>query len=946
MSEDMLYLVDGSGYIYRAFHAVQPLSNSKGLPTNALFGFSRMLTKLLRDVSAQYIAVAFDSAGPTFRHEKYDQYKANRAECPEELVRQMPFFRELTRAYGIKVLEKSGVEADDILATIATRCESLPVTIVSGDKDLCQLVDSRITVWDAMRDVRYDPAGVEAKFGVKPEQIIDYLALTGDSSDNVPGIQGVGPKTAVHLLTSFGSIDGIYADLNAVTSLNGLRGAARVKELLDGRRDQLRLSQWLVTLLKDVEDFTGIEPGEMHWQGPDEDKLSNILRELEFRTTLFPNTSAVKTGEAKGAKGAGKGGSSEPPNLTGPENKPGKTSQAAQPVQGSMFQQAVVSAPPIERDFIIILRENFSVLHEALEGSQEFAFDTETDSLDALSAKLVGLSFAIRNQQGEFRSFYVPCRSEVGGEERLSWEELSPLLAPFFSSKKLKVAANLKYDMAVLRTNGITCIGPYSDIMLVSYVFNPDLRQHGLKELARRYLHEEMVSYAELTKGYASLDAVPLERIASYASHDAEAALKIHHQLRPQLSPGQEKLLSEIELPLVKVLEDMERAGIKVDRSILEGMSQEFEGEIRQLEKELYALCGREINLNSPKQLSSLLFGELKLPTAGIKKTTHGYSTDAAALDRLCKVHPFPQKLLEYRELFKLKSTYLDALQRLIRPETGRIHTSFNQAIAATGRLSSSEPNLQNIPIRNDRGRKIRRAFVAEKGSLLISADYSQVELRILAHLADDKALRSAFESGADIHTRTAELIFPNEFLAASDARKKELRRYAKTINFGVIYGMGAFRLADELEISRGEASEFIKQYFANYSGVSQYFAELEESAKQRGYVETLFGRRRYLRDIDSSGRDFNYAVRSALNAPIQGTAADIMKLAMIKLHRSLERYEGRAKLVLQVHDELVVEAEVAIAQEVNQLVCEEMKGAVSLSVPLEVESRVSTGWS
>ena len=932
---ERLYLVDGSGYIYRAFYAVAPLSNSTGLPTNALFGFSRMIAKLLKDVSARHIAVAFDSKEPTFRHLKFDNYKANRAECPPELVLQMPYFRDLTKAYGISVLEQSGIEADDILATIATNYHDAPVTIVSGDKDLCQLVNEQITVWDAMRDIHYTASAVREKFGVSPEQIVDYLALIGDTSDNVPGIPGIGPKTAATLLNQFTTIDGIYQNLETIGEVKGLRGAARVIELLTANKEQLALSQWLVTLLKDVEEFRSPNREQLTWHGPDQSLLQEILSKLEFRSPLLissPSTSVKEIAEA--------------PALKAKEKKERKEKQSTGARQEDLFAKAVESkAAPVIRDYLLVTKDNFSALIKSLEQANSFAFDLETSSLDRLSTRIVGFSFAIRNAEGTVEGFYLPVRFRPEDQTFLELKEIRFQLKNLFVAEKLKIGSNLKFDLAVLISSGFFVQGPFGDTMLLSYVINPDIRQHGLKDLARKILHEEMVSYETMLKGKSSIDEVPIQELGSYASHDAEAALKIHEELLKVLLPSQAKLYNDIEIPMISVLEEIERAGIKVDAKILKEMSDQFQVEIISLEKELYLLAGREINLNSPKQLSGLLFSELGLPVAGIKKTTHGYSTDAAALERLSRVHPLPAKLLEYRELFKLKSTYLDALPKLIREDTGRIHTSFNQAVAATGRLSSPEPNLQNIPIRNEKGRRIRTAFIAEENFQLICADYSQVELRILAHLSEDAELTQSFLKGLDIHTRTAELIFPGRFSSADDQEKKELRRYAKTINFGVIYGMGAFRLADELSLSRAEAGEFINQYFNTYSGVRAYFDNLEESAKSLGYVETVFGRRRYLKDIDSSGRDFNYAVRSLLNAPLQGTAADIMKIAMINLSQSLKPYGIRARVVLQVHDELIVECHKDISEEIRSLVVARMSTAVKLNIPLEVDARIVSNW-
>jgi DNA polymerase-1 len=881
VSEETLYLVDGSGYIYRAFYAVAPLSNSKGLPTNALFGFRRMLEKLLKDVSARHIAVAFDRGEPTFRHEKYEAYKANRLECPEDLVAQMPYFRELVDAFGIEVLEQPGVEADDIIGTIASVKTGQQVVIVSGDKDLCQLVSDRVTVWDAMRDIRYDPSGVVDKFGVAPEQIVDYLAIVGDTSDNVPGVSGVGPKTAVALLKHFGSIETMLMRTAEIESIPGLRGAKRVRELIEGGRGQLPLSRELVSLKLDVHPYTD-NAKSYEWKGPDRNKLTELFQELEFKEPQLERLAA-----GNGVKS--------------------------------------------DRSESYRLATDSTELIAELESCSEFSFDTETDSLDRLTAVPHGISFATRPGSG----WYV-----VLGD---CDEELKGKLAGFLSDPaKTKIASNLKFDLSVLKNVGIPVSPPVGDTMLASYILNPDHRQHGLKELSRRLLSEEVSSFEETFGKGGSISDAPIEKLAAYGAKDADLALRVHQALLAKLPEESKKLYHEIELPLVFVLEEIERTGIRVDEDKLSELGAGFQSELLILERELTELAGREINFNSPKQLAELLFNELKLPTNGIKKTSHGFSTDASALEILAKHHPLPAKLLEYREIFKLNSTYIESLKSLINPRTGRVHTSFNQAVAATGRLSSSEPNLQNIPIRNERGRRIREAFVAADGEKLICADYSQIELRILAHLSGDEALCRAFREGRDIHTATAELLFPKEYEAGSESQRKELRRFAKTINFGVIYGMGAQRLSGELGISRSEADRFISNYFSTYSGVADYFKSLEEQAEREGYVQTLYGRRRYIKDINTTGRDPRYAVRSALNAPIQGTAADIMKIAMINLHREL--IPG-ARIVLQVHDELIVECRADLSEEVREQVERVMTRAVDLRVPLAVEGRVSDSW-
>ena len=913
---ETVYLVDGSGYIFRAYYAVQSLSNSRGFPTNALYGFARMVTKLLRDVNARYIAVTFDTSAPTFRHEMYSAYKANRLECPADLVLQLPYFRRLVEAFGLRFLEKPGVEADDIIATLALRLRAAGnrVVIVSGDKDLTQLVTDGIEVWDAMRDNVFDRQAVKAKFDVYPEQMLDYLALVGDSSDNVPGIKGIGPKTASKLLEHFGTLDNLLENLNAIEEIKGLRGAASVRKAIEEGAEILSLSRRLVALCTDVEPFSQLTgAADLLWHEPHVEQLVPLFEELEFSNLLdeFPFLSADCIAKARQDTGG----------------KP-------------------------EKDYRIITEDTLAEFAASLASQSVFAFDTETTSLDVFDCRLVGMSFSW--ERG--KAYYLPLGGEVERERQLDAERVKELLGPFFADSGVKkIGLNLKFDIGVLEEHGYAVEGQLFDSMLCSYVLHPDSRQHGLKTLAQQYLGEAMVTYEQLLGDCDNISQVAVDRVAQYACHDAEMSWVLAGILESNLgdrgeqgSSSLRRVFEEVEMPLVKVLSRMERKGIKVDAGYLASLDREFGDELAGLEREISRLAGVEFNINSPKQLAQILFEKLKIPTLGVKKTKSGLSTDAEVLRKLLGQHEIIRQLLEYRELHKLKSTYIQALNRLIQPKTGRIHTSFNQAVTATGRLSSSEPNLQNIPIRNPRGRRIRAAFVAEPGFLLLSADYSQIELRVLAHLSGDSALGNAFFSGEDIHLRTAKELFGA--LAVSGAEIKEYRRIAKTINFGIIYGMGAFRLAQDLGVTRKQAQKYIDDYFARYPKVREYFDRLNCQINERGYVETLFGRRRYLKDVDTSGRDAGYASRSLLNAPIQGSAAEIIKLAMIKLNRRLDESAKRhdadwAAMVLQVHDELVFEVKEDSLSALTEMVITEMESAVELSVPLKVDVRIGKSW-
>lgn len=894
MSADTLYLVDGSGYIFRAYYAVAPLSNDSGMPTNALLGFTRMLMKLLKDVSAKYIAVTFDMAGPTFRHEMYDAYKANRGECPEDLVPQMPYFRSIVQAMGITSCEKQGVEADDIIATLCRCFPEHPITIVSGDKDLTQLVNDRVTVWDAMRDRTFQPESVQTKFGVAPEQIIDFLALTGDSSDNVPGLKGVGPKTAAKLLNEGGTLEELLKNPSKVLEIQGLRGREKLRSQLESSADVVRLSKELVTLDSVVEPFSAIRDiDQFAWSQANMEQLTPLFEELSFHRLLA-------------------------------EFSPKSGGQKLE-----------------EKSYSIV--EDLSSFSELLSSQSAFAFDTETSGLDIRSSELLGISISWAPHQ----AFYIPIIAAEG--KTFALQEVVEEIGPIFADGEIKkYGLNLKYDIGVLAEHGFQVEGLTFDSMLASYVLNPDKRQHGLKSLARIHFQEEMKSYKEVVGDAPHLGHVPLEQVADYACHDADVSWRLPTVLSALLeksgapdTPSPRYVFEHIEMPLVQVLSDVERRGIRLDGGFLGELSDDTARDIEGLERRIHDHAGSEFNVNSPKQLAEVLFEKLEIPTQGVKKTKSGFSTDASVLRKLSSHHPIVDEIIEYRELYKLKHTYLDTLPKLIHPKTGRIHTSFNQAVAATGRLSSSEPNLQNIPIRTERGRRIREAFVAEEGSMLISADYSQIELRVLAHLSEDYVLCEAFRADEDIHLTTARELFG----MAEGAEQKRLRRIAKTINFGLIYGMSAFRLSGELGVSRKQASEYIERYFERYASVKRYFDQVAEKAELTGYTETLFGRRRFAKDIETAGRDAGYAKRSLMNAPIQGTAAEIIKLAMIALHRRLKDYRNAVGMVLQVHDELVVEAPAGLVDEVRGVVIEAMESAAELSVPLKVDSRVGKCW-
>jgi DNA polymerase-1 len=880
-----IYLIDGSSYIYRAYYAIRQLSNSKGVATNAVFGFTNMLLKVVRDERPDHLAVIFDAKGPTFRKEIYPEYKANRSAMPEDLRPQIPIIKQLVQAFNMPGLELEGFEADDIIATLARRFaeRGMAVTVVTGDKDLMQIVNEQVRLLDTMKDQVVGLPEVAERFGGTPDKVVEVQALAGDSSDNVPGVPGIGEKTARDLIAQFGTLENLLANIDQVS------GKKR-QENLRQYGEQARLSKTLVTLKDDLPlelDYDNFALSE-----PNREALTTLFKELEFHKLLQEFSSDER------ANGEG--------------------------------YRTVADEAQLDD------------LVRALKQAGRFAFDTETTSLIATRADLVGLSFAIKPGEG----WYLPVGHRyLGVPEQLDRTLVIDRLRPLMADPQLaKIAQNAKYDLLVLRRAGLEVAGLSCDTMLASYLANPAAKSHGLDNLAAELLGYRTISYAEMTgkgKNQIGFEEVEVEKATVYAAEDADITLRLADKLEPQLvETQQDQLFRELEMPLVTVLTDMEWQGVRIDPDFLQGLSTDMEARLAILEKNIHELAGRPFNVGSPKQLGEVLFEHLKLPRG--KKTKTGWSTDVEVLTDLAEEHDIAAQVLDYRSVAKLKSTYCDALPKLINPETGRIHTSFNQAVTATGRLSSSDPNLQNIPIRSEEGRRIREAFVPAEGNVLLAADYSQVELRILAHMADEPALKESFARGEDIHTRTASEIF-DVFL---EMVTPDMRRQAKTINFGVLYGMSAFGLAKSLGIGRKEAQTYIDHYFARYPRVLAFMETKKTEARDKLYVTTLLGRRCAVPEIASkNGAIRGYAERNAINYPIQGSAADIIKVAMVRIHERLRDENLQAKMVLQVHDELVFDVPVSEQSAVEKLVRWEMEHAVELDVPLLVDMGVGRNW-
>ena len=886
-----LVLVDGSSYLYRAFHAMPSLSNSKGMPTGAAYGITNMLRRLLADYDPSHLAVIFDAKGKTFRDDLYPEYKAHRPPMPDDMRKQLDAIHSLVKALGMPLLEVPGVEADDVIGTLAQQGEKggFDVTISTGDKDMAQLVNKSVTMVNTMDGSRLDPEGVENKFGVSPDRMVDYLTLVGDAVDNVPGVPKVGPKTAVKWLKEYGSLDKVMAEADKI--------GGKVGENLRDCLDRLPLSRQLVTIKCDVDLDSG--PDDLSREPPDTSRLRELFSELEFKTWLAEILAD--------------------PDAPALEESPAN-------------YQTVLN------------KKQLDAWIRRLRGADVFAFDTETTSLDYMVADLVGVSFAV--EPGE--AAYVPCGHDYeGAPDQISREDLVAALKPLLEDPKcIKVGQNLKYDMSVLARIGVDLDGVGFDTMLESYVLDSTATRHDMDSLALKYLSHRTIHFEDVAgKGAKQItfNQVALEQAAPYAAEDADITLRLHQALWPRLQgeASLKRLFEEIEMPLVPVLSRIERTGVFVERKMLEAQSVELAANMQDIAAQAFDAAGEEFNLGSPKQIQGILFEKLGLPV--LEKTPKGQpSTAESVLQELAHDYPLPKLILEYRGMSKLKSTYTDALPACINPETGRVHTSYRQAVASTGRLSSSDPNLQNIPVRTPEGRRIRQAFVAPPGTRLLAADYSQIELRIMAHLSGDAGLTRAFESGEDIHRATAAEVFG---VGLGDVGDDE-RRSAKAINFGLIYGMSAFGLGRQLGIPRREAQEYVDLYFARYPGVKQFMDETKERAKDRGYVETVFGRRLYLPEIKSGNpARRQYAERTAINAPMQGTAADIIKRAMITLHAWLVESGIEARMIMQVHDELVFEVAQDAVAELQAVVVEQMEAAAELSVPLMVDVGVGDNW-
>ncbi|MUL16719.1 DNA polymerase I [Aliivibrio fischeri] len=918
-------LVDGSSYLFRAYHAAPNFTNGDGQPTGAVYGVINMLRSLLKQFETDRIAVIFDAKGKTFRNDMYPEYKANRPPMPDDLRCQIEPLHKLIKAMGLPLVSIPGVEADDVIGTLASQASKagIPVLISTGDKDMAQLVDENVTLINTMTNVIMDPEGVVEKFGIGPELIIDYLALMGDKVDNIPGVPGVGDKTAKALLQGIGGLDALYEHLDDIAPL-GFRGSKTMAKKLIDNKEGAYLSYELATIKLDVElDKT---PEEFVKQEPNVDELIQMFGQMNFKRWL---TEMLDGSDGK---------------IVSHETSSNSVSTSSK--QDDAEEELIVAAQVDRSKYEKILtKEAFSVWLDKLNNADVAAFDTETDSLDYMVANLIGLSFAV--EEGE--AAYVPVAHDyLDAPEQLDRDWVLEQLKPYLEDdNKAKVGQNLKYDASVLARYDIEMKGIKFDTMLESYVYNSVAGKHNMDSLALRYLQHNTISFEEIAgkgKKQLTFNQIALEQAAPYAAEDADITLRLHHVLNAKLE-ADEKLKSvftDIELPLVSVLSRMERKGVYIDDMLLSAQSLEIGQRLDELEKAAFEVAGEEFNMNSPKQLQTILFEKMELPV--IKKTPSGAaSTNEEVLQELALDYPLPKLILEYRGLAKLKSTYTDKLPKMINPSTGRVHTSYHQAVTATGRLSSTDPNLQNIPIRNEEGRRIRQAFVAPHGWKILAVDYSQIELRIMAHLSQDKALLAAFSAGKDIHAATAAEV---KGVSIEEVTSEDRRR-AKAINFGLIYGMSAFGLAKQIGIPRGEAQDYMNVYFERYPGVMQYMEETRLLATEQGYVETLYGRRLHLPEINArNGMRRKAAERAAINAPMQGTAADIIKKAMILVDEWVET-EGkdRVNLLMQVHDELVFEVKEDALDEVTTKVRELMEQAVQLDVPLVAEAGFGNNW-
>lgn len=880
-NKERIFLIDGPSYAFRSYYAIRDLSNSRGTPTNAVYGFANTLNKLISDFSPEYILVAFDAPGPTFRHEEFEDYKGQRKPMPDDLATQIPVIKELISAFRIPIVEKEGFEADDIMGTFALRAKQagLEVYLVTGDKDMFQLVSPDIKILHTHKDNKvYDEQRVVEELGIEPAQFIDVLALAGDASDNIPGVPGIGEKTALALVKEFGDLESVLANLDSIS------GEKR-KENLRTHADDARRWRKLVVLETDVP--VSLDLPSARFSGPDTAKLANLYQHLEFRR-LLDNVAEERNDWAADYR-------------------------------------------------LIAAEEALSRLLRELSDVRELVIDVETTGTDPFNCTLVGISLC----HTEGVAYYIPCNAKLSKQAVLAG------LKPVLERNGLRIIGqNIKFDMEVLARNGIEIETPSFDTMVAAYVLNPERKVFNLNSLSVEYLKHRKTPISDLIgKGsrQIGMDEVPVKKVCDYSCEDADATLRLQTILEPELrEKGLDDLFYQVEMPLVSVLARMETNGVYVDCAFLGEMSRAFQGRLDELAARIYAMAGQRFNLDSPRQLASILFEKLKLPVQ--KRTKTGPSTDVFVLEKLARLHDLPKTILDYRELAKLKSTYVDALPALINSRTGRIHTSFNQTVTATGRLSSSNPNLQNIPVRTELGRGIRRAFVPEKHDcVLLSADYSQIELRIFAHLAREEAMIEAFHRGEDIHAYTASLVFG---VPASDVTP-EMRYRAKAVNFGIIYGQQAFGLSNQLNISVSEAESFLQQYYARYPAVKRYMEQTVAEAEQSGFVTTLFQRRREIPQLKSSSHASRQnGKRMAINTPIQGSAADIMKVAMIHVDRRLREMNLRTRMTIQIHDELVFELPEQEVEALTEMVVREMESVVPLRVPLKVDTKVGNSWA
>jgi len=888
MAEKRLFLIDGHSLLYRSYYAIKRLSNSKGFPTNAIYGFILTLRKLLDQEKPGYLGIVFDTGKPTLRHKMFKDYKAQRKPMPEDLIAQIPVLKKVIRAYRIPLFEYEDYEADDVLASLARIAASQDVAsvIVTTDKDLLQVVDSRTVVFNPVKEVYLDPGGVKDAFGVKPGQVADVLSLWGDPSDNVPGVPGIGEKTAKSLIEEFGSLDSLLRDIGRIKN-------PRVRDKLEQNKDLLETSRRLVTIEAGLKLDFRLE--DFRLDEPESGELRALFEELEFSSLLAELTPAAGKGE-----------------------------RACQ----------VITREPELAELIKLIRKNKAV-----------ALDTETTSVFPARAELVGMSFAVK--PGE--AYYLPLGHDYAGAPKQipKAKALSMLKEVLADPVIKKIGQNIKYDAIVLRREGLELEGIDLDTLILSYLLEPNWGKHNLGKLAVMYLHEQVIEYHDVVgkgKNEITMNAVEVDRAAPYACQDADLALKLGLILWPKVEEqGLDKLYRRLEQPLIPVLADMEHRGVAVDTEALRGLSAELKAELDRLEKRIYEEAGTEFNINSPQQLAHVLFEKLQLPAGRKTRVTKGFSTSTDVLQELAPISAAAKCALEYRQLAKLKSSYADALPALVNPETGRIHTSYNQAVTATGRLSSSDPNLQNIPARGDLGRRFRQAFIPAKGFRFLAADYSQIELRVLAHLADDPALIEIFSEDRDIHAETARRVFGDSLFVPAE----EQRRRAKIINFSIIYGAGAFSLARELQSSTAEAQDFIDRYYDRFPKVKEFLEAKVCEAKERGFSETLLGRKRPVPELQMADRNIQQAGRRiALNTPIQGTAADLMKAAMIDAWREMRRRALRSRMILQVHDELVFEVPPGERHDMEGLVRECMEGVFKLKVPLKVHLGWGPNWA